>query len=70
MISNVFSGPSRTNVLLLRNVSILSRSISNANEYLVAATVAAEKGILVTGNLREFNKVPGLKPVRAFTRFP
>jgi hypothetical protein len=23
-----------------------------ANEYLVAATVAAEKGILVTGNLR------------------
>jgi tRNA(fMet)-specific endonuclease VapC len=32
-----------------------------ANDYLVAATVAAERGILVTGNLREFKKVPGLK---------
>jgi tRNA(fMet)-specific endonuclease VapC len=32
-----------------------------ANDYLVAATVAAEKGILVTGNSRDFKKVPGLK---------
>ena len=32
-----------------------------ANDYLVAATVAAEKGILVTGKVREFKKVPGLK---------
>jgi tRNA(fMet)-specific endonuclease VapC len=32
-----------------------------ANDYLVAAIVAAEKGILVTGNSREFKKVPGLK---------
>jgi tRNA(fMet)-specific endonuclease VapC len=32
-----------------------------ANDYLVAAIVAAEQGILVTGNVREFTKVPGLK---------
>jgi tRNA(fMet)-specific endonuclease VapC len=32
-----------------------------ANDYLVAAIVAAEQGILVTGNVREFIKVPGLK---------
>jgi tRNA(fMet)-specific endonuclease VapC len=32
-----------------------------ANDYLVAAIVAAEQGILVTGNVREFRKVPGLK---------
>ena len=32
-----------------------------ANDYLVAATVMAEKGILVTGNVREFKKLPGLK---------
>jgi predicted nucleic acid-binding protein len=32
-----------------------------ANDYLVAATVTAAKGILVTGNSREFNKVLGLK---------
>jgi tRNA(fMet)-specific endonuclease VapC len=32
-----------------------------ANDYLVAATVVAEKGTLVTGNVREFGKVPGLK---------
>ena len=32
-----------------------------ASDYLVAAIVAAEKGILVTGNVREFRKVPGLK---------
>ena len=28
-----------------------------ANDYLVAA----EQGVLVTGNIREFRKVPGLK---------
>jgi tRNA(fMet)-specific endonuclease VapC len=32
-----------------------------ANDYLVAATVVAEKGTLVTGNIREFKKVHGLK---------
>jgi tRNA(fMet)-specific endonuclease VapC len=32
-----------------------------ANDYLVAAIVAAEQGTLVTGNVREFRKVPGLK---------
>jgi tRNA(fMet)-specific endonuclease VapC len=32
-----------------------------ANDYLVASTVITEKGILVTGNVREFKKVPGLK---------
>ena len=32
-----------------------------ANDYLVAAIVAAEQGVLVTGNVREFRKVPGLK---------
>jgi len=32
-----------------------------ANDYLVAAIVAAEHGLLVTGNVREFRKVPGLK---------
>jgi tRNA(fMet)-specific endonuclease VapC len=32
-----------------------------ANDYLVAAIVAAEQGILVTGNVREFKKVSGLK---------
>ena len=32
-----------------------------ANDYLVASTVIAEKGKLVTGNVREFKKVPGLK---------
>jgi tRNA(fMet)-specific endonuclease VapC len=32
-----------------------------ANDYLVAAIVAAEQGVLVTGNIREFRKVPGLK---------
>ncbi|MFY9985435.1 MAG: type II toxin-antitoxin system VapC family toxin [Chthoniobacterales bacterium] len=32
-----------------------------ANDYLVAATVLAEKGILVTGNVKELKKVPGLK---------
>lgn len=32
-----------------------------ANDYLVAATVIAEKGILVTGNVREFRRVSGLK---------
>jgi hypothetical protein len=32
-----------------------------ANDCLVAATVIAEKRILVTGNVQEFNKVPGLK---------
>lgn len=32
-----------------------------ANDYLVAAIVAAEQGILVTGNVREFRKVPGLR---------
>jgi tRNA(fMet)-specific endonuclease VapC len=33
----------------------------SANDYLVAATVTAERGILVTGNIREFEKVPGLR---------
>jgi len=32
-----------------------------ANDYLVAAIVAAEQGILVTGNVREFRKIPGLR---------
>jgi tRNA(fMet)-specific endonuclease VapC len=32
-----------------------------ANDYLIAATVLAEKGILVTGNTGEFKRVPGLK---------
>jgi tRNA(fMet)-specific endonuclease VapC len=32
-----------------------------ANDCLVAAIVAAEQGILVTGNVREFTKVPGLE---------
>jgi tRNA(fMet)-specific endonuclease VapC len=32
-----------------------------ANDYLVAATVIAEKGVLVTGNVKEFKKVPSLK---------
>lgn len=32
-----------------------------ANDLVVAATVMAEKGILVTGNMREFKKVSGLK---------
>jgi tRNA(fMet)-specific endonuclease VapC len=32
-----------------------------ANDYLIAATVTAVKGTLVTGNVREFRKVPGLK---------
>ena len=31
-----------------------------ANDYAVAATVIAEKGILVTGNVREFKKIQGL----------
>ena len=32
-----------------------------ANDYLVAATVIAEKGVLVTGHVKEFKKVPSLK---------
>jgi tRNA(fMet)-specific endonuclease VapC len=32
-----------------------------ANDYQVAAIVVAEQGVLVTGNVREFKKVPGLK---------
>ncbi|MBV8214595.1 MAG: type II toxin-antitoxin system VapC family toxin [Verrucomicrobia bacterium] len=32
-----------------------------ANDYLVAAIVMAEKGVLVTGNVKEFKKVPNLK---------
>jgi tRNA(fMet)-specific endonuclease VapC len=32
-----------------------------ANNYLVAATVIAEKGVLVTGNVKEFKKLPSLK---------
>jgi tRNA(fMet)-specific endonuclease VapC len=32
-----------------------------ANDYIVAAVVAAEKGILVTGNVRECKRIPGLK---------
>jgi tRNA(fMet)-specific endonuclease VapC len=72
VISNVFSGRSVTSVLLLRNVPSLNRSRIRtlleakgepigANDYLVAAIIAAVQGILVTGNVREFRKVPGLK---------
>jgi tRNA(fMet)-specific endonuclease VapC len=32
-----------------------------ANDYLVAATIIAEKGVLVTGNVKKFKKVPSLK---------
>jgi tRNA(fMet)-specific endonuclease VapC len=35
-------------------------SWTNTNDYLVAAIAVAENYTLVTGNAREFGKVPGL----------
>ena len=67
MILSVFSGQLTTSVLLFRNVPNLRALLEakgepiGANDYLVAAIVAAEQGVLVTGNIREFRKVPGLK---------
>jgi tRNA(fMet)-specific endonuclease VapC len=66
-ILSAFSGQLTTSVLLFRNVPNLRALLEakgepiGANDYLVAAIVAAEQGVLVTGNIREFRKVPGLK---------
>jgi hypothetical protein len=62
-ILSAFSGQLTTSVLLFRNVPNLRALLEakgepiGANDYLVAA----EQGVLVTGNIREFRKVPGLK---------
>ena len=51
-------------IAFLRGTSIAVRDRLlrlSRNEVALPAIVVAEKGILVTGNVREFNRVPGLK---------
>jgi tRNA(fMet)-specific endonuclease VapC len=56
-----FNGNAAKNYAHIRALLESKGEPIGANDYLVAAIVAAEKGILVTGNSREFKKVPGLK---------